>query len=372
MAAAPVRKYFVVTLRGERGPHDRGELKQLLRDGEIQRGDQVRTATGRQLGTVGDLLSDTSPRETAELFPPPAADDGAAEDGSGKPDPTPMRRVSGRRRAAPSTPAKAPVPWVIIAVVAGVILIGVVVAMMSGSPAPVPPPAPADQDQTSSTTGGGTPRGQPPATPRDATRPATVPSATTANLTDPTTWSALDIGGSGVDGSGPVPGRTVGSFAMSAAGYDIWNSSDQFRFASIPISGDATLTVCVTHFNGSQRYDKAGLMFRASTAAGAKMVMFHSSHTGGLQMITRNADNANATCPFNDEKSHDFPVWLRLSRRGDQFTGSYSDDGQAWTPRTPITLPGMTGQILGGLAVCNHDGGAPATATFTQVAVTTP
>ena len=67
MPPSTPRKYYIVTLRGERGPVDRAELKDLVRDGGALLGDQVRTATGRPVGTVAEILAQVRVKDTAEL-----------------------------------------------------------------------------------------------------------------------------------------------------------------------------------------------------------------------------------------------------------------------------------------------------------------
>jgi len=66
MPSAPPRKYYIVTIRGERGPVDRAEMKDLVRDGEALLADQVRTATGRPIGTVAEVLAQVRVRDTGE------------------------------------------------------------------------------------------------------------------------------------------------------------------------------------------------------------------------------------------------------------------------------------------------------------------
>lgn len=56
MADSGGRTLYVVTPRGERGPLDRGELRELLNQGEVGSTDQVRTAFGSPLGSVNDVL----------------------------------------------------------------------------------------------------------------------------------------------------------------------------------------------------------------------------------------------------------------------------------------------------------------------------
>lgn len=106
-------RYYVLTLRGERGPVDRKGMRELLQQGEIRLEDQVRNAFGRNLGTVRDVLA-SQPRSLP----------------------------SGRQRAAPSSdePSARRSPLVLI-LVAGAVVLGIVMiaAMASGGAEPVPP-----------------------------------------------------------------------------------------------------------------------------------------------------------------------------------------------------------------------------------------
>ena len=62
------------------------------------------------------------------------------------------------------------------------------------------------------------------------------------------------------------------------------------------------------------------------------------------------------------------PVWLRLTRRGDQFVAEMSIDGMAWTFVGAITLP-MTFDVYAGLVLTSHDNTALAQAQFDDVAI---
>ncbi len=48
--------YFVITIRGDQGPFTMSDISGMLRAGELQAEDQVRTAFGRNLGTVAECL----------------------------------------------------------------------------------------------------------------------------------------------------------------------------------------------------------------------------------------------------------------------------------------------------------------------------
>jgi hypothetical protein len=47
------------------------------------------------------------------------------------------------------------------------------------------------------------------------------------------------------------------------------------------------------------------------------------------------------------------PFWLRLSRNGNTFTGSFSSDGWSWTDIGSSVVPMKPG-LLGGLAGCSR------------------
>jgi regulation of enolase protein 1 (concanavalin A-like superfamily) len=62
-----------------------------------------------------------------------------------------------------------------------------------------------------------------------------------------------------------------------------------------------------------------------------------------------------------------FPVWLKLVKHGQQFTGYMSNDGQTWQTVGVLTNP-INGYEAG-LVVTSHDTGALNTATFDHVNV---
>jgi hypothetical protein len=129
--------YYVVTLRGDRGPMSRQAMAEQLHAGEIAGTDHVRNAFGRPLGTVAELLGGDAPR-------------GAAA-------PRSSARLQARRPPV-APPAKGPSP--VLIVVLGLLLVAAVgvAFLLSGSPAP---PQPQVQPMTPRTP----PRPQVPKTP---------------------------------------------------------------------------------------------------------------------------------------------------------------------------------------------------------------
>lgn len=124
------KSFFILTTHGEVGPVDRDGLRELLREGRVQRGDQVRNAFGRMLGTVGDQLGRPSGAQ-------PAA---TASDRR----PTNFAAQSSGRRAAVRTELNP--RMVMLSAMAGLVLIGGTVAFLAArsgpGPAPVVPASP--------------------------------------------------------------------------------------------------------------------------------------------------------------------------------------------------------------------------------------
>src|SRR5262249_47797219 len=63
------------------------------------------------------------------------------------------------------------------------------------------------------------------------------------------------------------------------------------------------------------------------------------------------------------------PVWVKLVRQGDTFTGYDSFDGVNWYQVGPTLTIAMPTTALAGLAVTSHNDGAVTTATFTNVSL---
>jgi hypothetical protein len=135
MPTAMPRKYYVVTIRGERGPVDRAELKDLVRDGDARLTDQVRTATGRTLGTVAEALAQVRVKDSvdSELALAPVTGAPASQ------------RMSSRRKVRHGNDAqKLRLAVTILSLIAVIAVAGVAWAVSQNSqPAVIAAPAPA-------------------------------------------------------------------------------------------------------------------------------------------------------------------------------------------------------------------------------------
>ena len=181
-----------------------------------------------------------------------------------------------------------------------------------------------------------------------------------------TSWTSTDVGAVGTSGYAVACDDPMSVFG---SGGDIWGNADALQFLSQPIAADgefvAQLTSAVQNAaaGGTSTYAKAGLMLRQTLDAGSPDVILDVRPGGGIEFMTRSV--AGGSTRFIAGGSTPFPVWLRLTRRGDLVTGSSSSDGTSWTAIGSTSAP--TGDAFVGLAVTSHDTSARDKASFTHV-----
>ena len=177
----------------------------------------------------------------------------------------------------------------------------------------------------------------------------------------PPGWSARDVGAAGIAGSATY---SNGQFIVSGAGQDIWDRSDGMFFVYRQL-GDGEIVARVLSEQSSQGYAKAGLDVRQSTGASSSHVILDVKPDGGVEFMTRVADNATTT--FLAGTTTSFPVWLKLTHAGGTVTGWISREGESWTAVGSTWLQDPT--AYAGLVVTSHDTGLVNTAACDDVTV---
>lgn len=183
-----------------------------------------------------------------------------------------------------------------------------------------------------------------------------------ATLLTPANTTDTNIGGPAQNGNATY-NATYGDWAVSGGGADIWGSTDQFNFLSTPWTGDGILSADVTSLQNTNTWAKAGVMFRNSSASNAAFVDVVVTPGAGVAMQWRNQNGQLG----NLQAAVATPVWVRLVRSGNTFTGYYSTDGSTWTTLGSTTVTFSNTSILAGLAVTAHNNSALALATFSNV-----
>ncbi len=185
----------------------------------------------------------------------------------------------------------------------------------------------------------------------------------------PAGWSTTDVGGPAQAGWAR---QARGSWTLTGGGSDIWNASDQFRFASKPVAGNTSLSARVDSVENTHYWAKAGVMIRASDAANAPFAMVVQMPNNEVAFQYRTAASANVEWTGTRVGGIASPKFVKIERVGSSFSGFYSLDGRTWTQiGTAVTISTMPATARVGLAVLSHDHANLATATFSSVTSST-
>jgi lysophospholipase L1-like esterase len=155
------------------------------------------------------------------------------------------------------------------------------------------------------------------------------------------------------------------------AGVSVGGAADAFRFVAQPVSGDMEVTA---RYVGQRNMNplsttlpesSAGVMLRVGTGAGARHVSVLATPQNGVSLRWRTADGANTGIVTVANVSP--PVWLRVRRVGNVFTGFYSANGSNWSALgQPITLA-LPDTLLAGFAANSGSSDQLSRAGFEQI-----
>jgi hypothetical protein len=170
----------------------------------------------------------------------------------------------------------------------------------------------------------------------------------------------------------------AGAYAVTGSGADIWDGADQFHYVCKRLSGDGEIIARVVEIGGpsSDEWRKVGVMIRESIDGDSlhafMAVTPRSSHGLAFQYRDKSGNSHsehgvdNATAPY----------WVKLVRRGDEFTGYHSPDGVIWTMKdssgyeanamNPVTIE-MDPNVCIGLAVTSHQANVMCASVFSDV-----
>jgi len=197
----------------------------------------------------------------------------------------------------------------------------------------------------------------------------------------PQGWESQDIGTTG--GSADESG---GTWTINGDGADIWGSSDAFHYAYVPLSGDGMIIArVVDNGSGSNTWAKGGVMIRETLEPGSKhaMMIITDSDGNGRGFQFRPVTGQRSMSVHGGDQISP-PMWVKLTREGNTFTGYLSEDGVDWVLQPEASLdPGspdasnpatieMATDVYIGLCVTSHASGEIRTYIFDNVGTELP
>jgi hypothetical protein len=170
-------------------------------------------------------------------------------------------------------------------------------------------------------------------------------------------------------GSVKIDGNVL---TMRASGADIWAGADGQTFLATPVSGDFTITVKlnekpIIENDESSDAGKVGPQAKFGIVPDSPYAFVYASVSRDPEFMfegrtEQGGENGNFSFPSagggvlpEDAK---FPVWLRLVRRGNVFSPSYSYDGTTFQKISDDqTLPNAPAEMQVGIAATSHTDG---------------
>jgi glucose/arabinose dehydrogenase/fibronectin type 3 domain-containing protein/regulation of enolase protein 1 (concanavalin A-like superfamily) len=199
--------------------------------------------------------------------------------------------------------------------------------------------------------------------------PGGNPTITATYLDIGPAWAGQDVGA--VSATGSFSGSST--ITIQASGADIYGTADEGYLVYRNITGDATITARVASVTNTNVWTKAGVVFRESTAAGARNVATFLSPTASnkYRKQVRSALNGSTTSTASTPNSA-VPAWVRVVRSGNSFSSFYSTDGNQWTEIGTPTSLSMGTTLVVGLMATSHLDGTRATVVYDNISITTP
>jgi hypothetical protein len=184
----------------------------------------------------------------------------------------------------------------------------------------------------------------------------------------PDGWTAADLGNPLAPGLTAVDGSAI--WHIRGSGRDVCDNSGQFQFCYRPFYGYGSISARIlSQDGGNPNWAKTGLMFRENDTAGGRNVNYvMTSGAAGHETFRPTARQGSGSLGGN-LFPRTFPLFLRLQRVGQEFTGYYSDDGVLWRQAAPSVTVSMPDLALVGLSATAHDDGSIVAADFDRVEV---
>ncbi|MGB2864077.1 MAG: hypothetical protein WBC05_12175, partial [Sedimentisphaerales bacterium] len=175
----------------------------------------------------------------------------------------------------------------------------------------------------------------------------------------------------------------VGTYTMTASGADIWNTADEFHFASKILTGPGSIVARVESVEQTDNWAKAGVMIRETLDAGSKFAAVYitptnadGTATNGCRFQARIDTDASADSDSGvattEQTAIVAPYWVKLERDvGGNFRGYYSSNGSTWQSMSwnPQSIS-MSSNVYVGLALTSHNAAATCEAKFSGVQIT--
>jgi hypothetical protein len=194
--------------------------------------------------------------------------------------------------------------------------------------------------------------------------PTNTAAASSAEVFDealPLAWHEADIGTARIAGS---TRHERGTFTVRGSGLNIDGAADSFHYVYKMATGDSEIVAEVMSIQYTHPVAKAGLMMRENLGEYSRNVMI------ALTAMRGGAVQFRAKERFNTEGvalgAVFAPQWLKLKRRGNEFSAFVSANGRRWSLVEKVSVE-MNQNFYVGLAVASAHESVLNWTTFSKV-----
>lgn len=177
----------------------------------------------------------------------------------------------------------------------------------------------------------------------------------------PAGWREKDIGTAHIPGSTRYERRT---FTVRGSGPNIDGAADSFHFVYKAVRGDSEITAEVVSIQYTHPNAKAGLMMRENLGEYSRNVMIALTAMRGATLQYRSGERAYTEAGM--PRAIFAPQWLKLKRRGREFSAYASSNGRIWSQIEKISVA-MNENLYVGLAVASANENLLNWTTFRRV-----
>ena len=142
-------------------------------------------------------------------------------------------------------------------------------------------------------------------------------------------WDGCSIG---QNGQSTIETYSANSFAITVTGAPLAGQADTLGFVSGPgkLNGDCEMVARLTKISpGQQEWAAGGVMMRDNLGDGSKFIAAACTREHGVQVFLRDKDDAEIVRQ-QDCSDCTPPLWLKITRAGNHFVVSKSNDGIVW------------------------------------------
>jgi hypothetical protein len=125
-----------------------------------------------------------------------------------------------------------------------------------------------------------------------------------------------------------------GTYLVGSMSGDVSGTADHMRLVYKRITGDATIVAKVHSVTNTWPWAKAGVTIRETPAPDATHAIMFMTPVGRPAFENRRTTGGISYSAYGNLDEVTLPQWVKLERKGSQFTGYRSDDGVNWTLQT--------------------------------------